>query len=282
MKFKYINSRGETLVLSEFPYLLQSGELLNYSRAYDSENNRITNVRLEAGERAFRVGLIPDWSLPYEEKRAALKEAAERFLSIIEYDVLNNADGRIETDTGSYLPCRILASEKSDWENPAAYMFYDLTAVSGKNSWITEYSKSFYASAAPQEQADYFDYPYDYEYDYAGLTAGRGFLNTAHFANSLFKLTVFGECSNPRILINGHPYQVFTSLGADEYLVIDARKNTVVKYLSNGTQESVYDLRGKEQSIFEPVPPGNIPVSWDGSFGFDITLYLERSEPLWI
>ncbi len=281
MKFRYINSRGEILDMSEFPYLFQSGDLLNYSWSYDTSNNRITNVRREAGERAFKVGLIPDWSLPYDEKREALKEAAQRLYNVIEYDVVNNADGRIETDTGSYLPCRITASEKSDWENPTAYMFYDLTAVSAKNSWITEYSKSFYASTAAEEQDDFLDYPYDYAFDYAQQVTGRGSLDTDHISDSLFKLTIFGACTNPRIMIGGHPYQVYTSLGADEYLVIDARKNTVIKYLSNGTQQSIYDLRGKEQSVFEPIPPGNVSVNWDGSFGFDITLYLERSEPKW-
>ncbi len=281
MNFRYVNSRGEILDFSEFPYLFQSGDLVNYSWKYDSTNNRITNVRRETGERPFKVGLIPDWSLPYAEKRAALKEAAQRLYNVIEYDVVNNADGRIETDTGSYFPCRITASEKSDWENPTAYMFYDLTAVSAKNAWITEYSKSFYASTAVEEQADYLDYPYDYAFDYAQQVTGRGSLDTDHISDSLFKLTIFGACTNPRIMIAGHPYQVYTSLGADEYLVIDAGKNTVIKYLSNGTQQSVYDLRGKEQSVFEPIPPGNVSVNWDGSFGFDITLYLERSEPKW-
>lgn len=281
MKFRYVNSRGEVLDMSEFPYLFQSGDLLNYSWSYDTSNNRITNVRREAGERPFKVGLIPDWSLPYEEKRAALKEAAERFYNIVEYDVVNDSDGRIESDTGSYFPCRIMVSEKNDWENPKPYMFYDVTAVSGKNAWITEYSKSFYASAASEEQADFLDFPYDYEYDYARQATGRGMLNIDHVSESLFKLTIFGECTNPRIMIAGHPYQVYTSLGADEYLIIDARKNTVIKYLSNGAQQDIYDLRGKEQSAFEPVPPGNVQVSWDGSFGFDITLYLERSEPKW-
>ena len=64
MNFRYVNSRGEILDFSEFPYLFQSGDLVNYSWKYDSSNNRITNIRREVGERAFKVGLIPDWTLP--------------------------------------------------------------------------------------------------------------------------------------------------------------------------------------------------------------------------
>lgn len=284
MKFKYINSRGEVLDLSEFPYLFQSGDLVNYSWKYDTSNNRITNVRREAGERPFKVGLIPDWSLPYIEKRAALKEAAENLFNIIEYDVINNTDGRIVTDTGSFFPCQIMVSNKSDWEKPTAYMFYDLTAVSGKNSWITEQNFSFYPSETATENADaeFLDYNFDYDYNYTRQKSGISSINISHIATSDFKLTIFGPCNNPRILIAGHPYEVFTSLSEGEYLIVDSINNTVIKYLSNGTQESMYDLRGKNKTVFEQIPPGYSTVSWDGTFGFDLTVYIERSEPLWI
>lgn len=284
MKFKYINGRGEVLDLSEFPYLFQSGDLVNYSWKYDTSNNRITNVRREAGERAFKVGLIPDWSLPYTEKRAALKEAAENLFNIIEYDVINNTDGRIVTDTGCFFPCRIIVSDKSDWEKPTAYMFYDLTAVSGKNSWITEQNFSFYPSETATENADaeFLDYNFDYNYNYTRQKSGISSINISHIATSDFKLTIFGPCNNPRILIAGHPYEVFTSLSEGEYLIVDSINNTVIKYLSNGTQESMYDLRGKNKTVFEQIPPGYSTVSWDGTFGFDLTVYIERSEPLWI
>lgn len=283
MKFRYVNSRGEILDFSEFPYLFQSGDLVNYSWKYDSTNNRITNVRRETGERSFKVGLIPDWSLPYAEKRAALKEAAEHLFNVIEYDVINNTDGRIETDTGSYFPCRILVSDKSDWEKPTAYMFIDLSAVNGKNSWITEQNFSFYPNTSPAETstAYYLDYEYDYNYDYTQNKAGRGFLNIDHIAESDFKMTIFGSCNNPRIVINGHPYEVYTSLSAGEYLVINSLNNSVIKYHANGTQDSIFDLRGKKETVFEKIPPGNNEVSWPGSFGFDITVYIERSEPKW-
>lgn len=284
MKFRYVNSRGEILDFSEFPYLFQSGDLVNYSWKYDTSNNRITNVRRESGERPFKVGLIPDWSLPYTEKRAALKEAAEHLFNIIEYDVINNTEGRIVTDTGSYFPCRILASDKTDWEKPTAYMFIDLTAVSGKNSWITEQNFSFYPSGTSTENADseFLDYNFDYDFDYTTQKSGISSINISHIATSDFKLTIFGPCNNPRILIAGHPYEVFTSLSDGEYLIIDSINNTVIKYLTNGTQESVYDLRGKAKTVFEQIPPGYNTVSWDGSFGFDLTVYIERSEPLWI
>lgn len=283
MKFRYINSRGEILDFSEFPYLFQSGDLLNYSWQYDSSNNRISNLRREAGERPFKIGIIPDLSLPYKEKRAALKEAADRLFSVIEYDVIHNADGRIESDAGYYFPCRIIKSSKLDWEKNTAFMFIDLTAVSGKNVWITEQDFSFYRSLAISENSvfSYLDYNYDYDYDYTPQQVGCGYLDISHIATSDFKMTIFGPCNNPRILISGHPYEVFTSLSIGEHLIVDSRSNTVTKHLTNGTKQNIYNLRSKESSVFEKIPPGVSSVSWDGSFGFDLTLYIERSEPTW-
>lgn len=36
-----------------------------------------------------------------------------------------------------------------------------------------------------------------------------------------------------------------------------------------------------EQSVFDPIGPGPISVNWSGTFGFDITAYIERNEPTW-
>ena len=92
-------------------------------------------------------------------------------------------------------------------------------------------------------------------------------------------MTIFGEVGNPRVSVNGHPYQVNVDLAANEYLIIDSRKNTVTKYLANGTTLNVFDKRNKAQSVFEPIPGGTLRLTWPGTFGFDLTLYEERSEP---
>ena len=105
--------------------------------------------------------------------------------------------------------------------------------------------------------------------------------NVDHCAPCEFLMTVFGPAVDPRIVINGHPYQIYTTLDSNEYLQIDSRANTVVKYLANGIRQDIYDYRAKQESVFDPITPGNISVVWSGEFGFDITLYCERSEPRW-
>lgn len=92
-------------------------------------------------------------------------------------------------------------------------------------------------------------------------------------------LTVYGPVENPRILVNGYPYQVNTTLYSNEYIAIDSRENTIIKTLANGQRVNIFDLRDKEQSVFEPMPGGDISFTWSGLFGFDLVLFNERSEP---
>lgn len=283
MNFHYINSKGERVNFYEAPYFFQSGDLLDYSWSYDSESgfNLISNVRKEPKERKVSIGIIPDTRLSYEERKAAAKSAADRLFDVVEYDVLNDVDGSLFTDSGFYLPCRLMSSSKSNWESGLPFIFEEFSVVSAKNSWIREVSKSFYPSAASGSASEYLDYDFDYNFDYSAAAVGVERWNIQHIAPMPFKLTVYGPAVQPRISINGHIYQVFTSLAADEYLVIDSLGNTVDKHMANGAQLSMYDLRGKSESTFVPIEPGNIALQWDGTFGFDLELRIERSEPKW-
>lgn len=105
--------------------------------------------------------------------------------------------------------------------------------------------------------------------------------NIEHPTSSEFRMIVYGPCVNPRILINGYPYEVFTTLDARDYMIIDSQSDTVYKYLNNGTVQNLFHNRGLEHSIFEKIPSGLLNFNWSGDFGFDLTLYLERREAAW-
>ena len=145
--------------------------------------------------------------------------------------------------------------------------------------WIHEVSRSFQQIISGDDPEGHLDYEYDFNYDYT-MPYGSDLIWTVdHFAPCEFLLTVFGPVTDPMILINGHPYQVYTSLDENDYMQINSRNNTIVKYRSDGVRQDIYDSRAKQQSVFDLIAPGNIRVVWPGSFGFDLKLYCERSEP---
>lgn len=95
-------------------------------------------------------------------------------------------------------------------------------------------------------------------------------------------MTIYGPCVDPKIIVNGYPYQVNDTLEAGEYIVIRSREKKVMKYLSNGTIQSIFEKREKKNSVFKRIPSGELILNWDGTFGFDLTIYKERGAPKWI
>ena len=177
-----------------------------------------------------------------------------------------------------YVDCYILESKTDpascDWtEN-------EIMVYCPNPFWIKEEKKSFEAQDAPPISQEFLDYEYDYEYDYfLGAIGTKTWARTFPYAAE-FQMIVYGPVSNPRIVINGYPYQINDTLEATEYLVIDSRENTVTKYLAGGGTANIFDKRNKAQSVFETIPGGNLTLNWTGLFGFDLIIFDERSEPV--
>ena len=129
--------------------------------------------------------------------------------------------------------------------------------------------------------ADGLDFPFDFPFDFANEKRGSEVFEVDHIISSDFEMTIYGPCVNPRVLINGYPYEVLTTLEAGEYLVINSAEQTVVKHLNNGLISNLFDVRGYEYSIFNKIPSGMIRMNWTGDYGIDLVLYLKRREAAW-
>ena len=101
-------------------------------------------------------------------------------------------------------------------------------------------------------------------------------LDNNHFVESGFKLTIYGPCTEPKIWIGDHLYHVAVTLYDSEYLVIDSRERTVVRYARNGVQENCFGKRDNKNYVFQKIPPGKNAVKWNATYSFDLTLYQEK------
>ena len=228
------------------------------------------------GKKAKKYEITLDFRGNQEERA----NAAEKFYELSERDVVKMMPGRL-IFKDHYLMCYIIGGEigTSKLKRAVEKTVY---AYAPYPFWIREESRSF-PPISPNEQQDdaCLDYEHDYQYDYTMPHGGDVIWKVDHFAPCEFLMTMFGPAVDPRVVINGHPYQIYTTLDTNEYLQIDSRNNRVIKYLANGIQQDIYDLRAKQESVFDPITPGNISVVWPGDFGFDLTLFCERSEPRW-
>ncbi|MBW3095339.1 hypothetical protein KIH75_08365 [Bifidobacterium sp. 64T4] len=132
------------------------------------------------------------------------------------------------------------------------------------------------------------DYPYDYPHDYAGMSILDTVTNATGMPQPV-KLTIFGPCVNPYIIIGTNRYEVDATIPAGSRLEIDAASDsrTVTMISDTGLRTNLFAKavrgagRGSGTYVFEPLPPGTSIISWAGGFEFDLTAIEERSEPPW-
>lgn len=207
-----------------------------------------------------------------QEKLALLEALHDDF----ELDIRNLTPGRLIWNE-YYIECFATSSTmKPDDSN----MIVDNTVsfYCPHPFWIKEETKSFYAQVSSEEET-FLDYPFDYPYGYGSRRSGSATWQTGFPFKSDFKMVIYGPVENPRVVINGHAYQIMDVLGASEYVVIDSKQGTIEKTTAGGQKVNAFDLRNKAESVFEQIPEKTLLISWPGTFGFDLTLYEERSEP---
>lgn len=160
------------------------------------------------------------------------------------------------------------------------YTEVELTFLASELSWITVLEKRFF----PQKEiaADSgLDFPCGFPFDFMNEKRGTVEFEVDHIIPSDFEMVIYGPCVNPKVLMNGYPYEVLTTLEKNEYLIINSSEQTIMKYLSNGTTANLFDVRGYDYSVFEKIPSGLISVNWSGDFGIDLYVFLKRKEAAW-
>lgn len=213
-----------------------------------------------------------------------------------EHDIRSVKTGRIVYGN-SYIECYIVAS--STYPVDDTYTANDIKIYCPWPFWIEPQSYEFIASetggaivgeaivgsaiigGGSSESGEFLDYPHDYEYDYTALNAGYQTIVNDSPAPAAFKMVIYGPCQNPYFYVGNALYQVYTTVGAGEYLTIDSRAKTVLRTTVNGTNVNEFNNRRKESSIFEAIPEGTSRVIWPATFGMTLTLLKERSEPIW-
>ncbi len=274
MRLEYVGSAG-TIDLRNYNTCIYKANFHAYEWGYSGTEKALGVVI----DQFTKQPLQYEMTVAVRGSEADKKAALNRLFEITEKDIIDMTPGKLYWNE-HYLECYIIASETSPSED-----FWGaertMTILAPHPFWIKEITKEFYPVSVEEEEEEYLDYPYDYNYDYKLTSAGQSRWNIDHYAPSEFEMTIYGYCQDPRIVVDNHPYQIFDECDAGEYITIDSRKRTVTKTLNNGDVTNIFDLRGKEQSVFEKIPGGNVLVTWPGTFGISIRLFTERSEPKW-
>lgn len=267
----YKNHLNEIINFGEDGIFVDTNELHDYSWNVTQKSSRITALTKGVSTRKLPVKIIC--------KTAELATAAKnKLMEVCEKDCMALKPGKIILGD-YYLSCFITKSAKKNYLKNQRYIEVTLTLSTESPFWIREVTQSF-LPGNNNAGSGFLDYSFDYDFDYMELDKNEPLKNSA-FSKSPFKMVIYGEVANPSVVVAGHEYGVACMVGADEYLTIDSRTKKIFITKPNGETVNHFADRNRDSYIFEPIPPGNSKVIWGGDYGFDITIFEERSEPKW-
>lgn len=272
-KFIFENHLGQRFEGLANGVYLNHSDLRDYSWNYDAINNRISRFYRSITKRTIPLVVYCKTGDEADSVRNRLHELAET-------DIAANIPGKIFV--GDYYTCGyITGSKKSNYLIRKKYCRLDLSFTSDDPVWYRERLYTFaYGSGDATSIGGGTDHPYDYPYDYALSLNGRKIVCDSVESNA-FKLKIYGEATNPTVVIGGHVYAINGTVAKGETLLIDSLNKTITLTTANGNKINWFDKRGRESYIFEPLPAGQNMVTWVGTFGFDLTVIEKRSEPRW-
>lgn len=272
MNLYYLNHLNERIDLNSPNIILQYQELFDYSWDAKTENEKIISFCRDNATIPITIAVTADTEAEYVK-------ILEEFHSIVEKDILEVMPGRLYVGE-QYLQCYISGDIKQDAFMGIPIQVKNLSIVTDNPFWVTEQSHIF--KPGVEQDAGYLEFPFDCPFDLMGDAAGSGSINLEHFDVCDFLITIYGPCTTPRITIGNNIYEVKTKLDSGEYMQINSRNRTVIRTRASGLKVNEFENRNSNVgSVFKKIQPGYNLVSWDGSFGFDITVFVERSEPKW-
>lgn len=267
---KYVASSGNTYDL--ITNGIKHREANYYSWAWDVEG-----TKLQFGERVAdfsREAATYDTELIFYGSEQRRRTLVQNLHDDFENDVRTKRAGKIIWGS-YYLECYITESSTEPTE-VGTWTSNKISIYAPYPFWVQDFKVSLPAS---QETASGFlDYPYDYPYDYAAPTMGTRHIQTNFPFESEFEMVIYGLAVNPRVVINDYAYALYATIPQGAYVIINSRQKTIMMY-QNGTRTNMFNFRNKTASIFQRITGGDLTISWDSSFGVDLTIYHERSEP---
>lgn len=272
-KIIFRNHLGEEIESGQGGFYVNSNDLRDYTWSYEEISDRIVGFKRGIVKKSIPIVILTE----NEEEAVFLKN---RITTLSEKDVCNMEPGKIIIN-GCYMRGYIYESKKTKYYYNKRFLQSTLKFVSDEPQWITETTYSFFPGGGDTKYP-YLDYSYDYDYDYMPDIIHTGYINTDHYAPCKYLLKIYGPAIDPAVTIGGLVRQVYTTLEAGQYLLIDGRDKTIKRVLNDGAVLSEFDNRRRgTKSIFEPIAPGSNEIIGSNTFGFDLTLFVERSEPEW-
>lgn len=269
-RLTYVGSTGETVSLDgELAYVGTGLGIRGREWEYSLGRRGISGQHRPAREASLGV----DW--------VDLTEA-DRARAVFDRDVASGSPGTLVSGEWSQR-AYVVAQDPAD--RHCGWLAADLTVLLLDGAWSTPHATSFEPASLSIDYGKAYDnaYPYDY-----GPPAPARSVEVPGTVPSPFRLVIWGRAVQPSVTVGGNAYSFDVSVPAGGYLLVDTLHDPVVELVTaDGIRADAFDSArrggglGSGTYAFEPVAPGPQLVSWDDSFGFDLTTYQLEGEIPW-
>lgn len=269
LDIEYKSNTGTVISLNSGVYVGKPNDLFSHEWDYDIGYRALATASRGARKVSFKAFF-------------ADMVQADAFRRCADTDMQKGTPGTIHVD-GWFQRCFVVASEVDGIGDD--FFAAKLTLVLLDGVWRRGTTTAF---VPVQGSADYefLDLPQDLPYD-LGATPPLQYAINPGYSGSPAKFVVYGPAVNPSVRLAGNLYQVDVTVPDGGYMDIDPLRRTVTVVAADGTTMDAFSKAhrgsgaGSGEYIFERVPVGTSEISWDNSFGFDLTLYEEEGEPAW-
>lgn len=265
----YESGSGAVITLNSGIYVGKPNDLFSREWDYEIGYRTLTSASRGARKVSFKA-FFADMA------------QADAFRRYADADMQGGTPGTIRVN-GWFQRCFVVASEVDCIGDD--FFAAEITLVLLDGVWRRGTTTAF-APVHGSAGYGFLDLPHDLPYD-LGATAPRRYAINPGYSNSPAKLVVYGPAVNPSVRLAGNLYRVDVTVPEGGYMDVDPLRRTVTVVAADGTTMDAFSKAhrgsgaGSGEYIFERVPAGTSEISWNNSFGFDLTLYEEEGEPSW-
>lgn len=181
----------------------------------------------------------------------------------------------------------IVSVEFTDSDDVYGFLTNAKVTVALENpTWTTEETRHFVKQESDRTagDGDWLNYPHGFPYNYLPTDRSWQAIENSAYSPCSMRLTIFGFAENPTVRIGSNVYAVAGTVSEGSRLVIDTREKEIYEVTRLGGKINRLDDRargpkGGGSYVFEEIPIGRHLVTYDGSFGFDLTLIHEEDMP---
>ena len=268
---EYESPSGKRLVIGAgSSYRYGDTDLFDASWSYDVDSGDVTRLRREPRESTLTLYVdAPD--------EASGLEARERLEDVLDEGVPYGRPGTLRCGEW-YTRCLCVARRKDNWWFDGRLLEVELSLLRPSPAWTRD---DDYASSPDRAvESGWLDFPFDFPFDFSPNRAARS-ISVDSAAPSDWRIVVYGPASRPSVRIGDNEHRVDVDVPAGSLLIADSRDWSLILKGPDGVESDAFSrrIRGREGSgefMWESIKPGTSAVTWDESFSWDLTVFVER------